>query len=166
MSYQYVNNQLIKQDKKSGHEDLVSSTVKKRQSMGEPTEEWLEERESYINTFKQEMDISGKQMEAEREKLNVLLTCLEISRRIAGGDKVPPADHKYLMEHDSGLYFRSISMRFPKNNPNEYKQLSEDDKERQDLPVLVENEPQCQNALIKSEFSAQEASTLTLDINV
>jgi len=34
------------------------------------------------------------------------------------------------MKHDSALYARSILMRFPKNNPHEYKRLSED-KERQ-----------------------------------
>ena len=68
-------------------------------------------------------------MEEEKDQMKIMLICLEISRRIMAGDKVPLKDHKYLLKHDPGLYGKSISMRFPKSDPDEYKQLSEDEEE-------------------------------------
>ncbi|WP_349947085.1 hypothetical protein ABFV83_01160 [Lacrimispora sp. BS-2] len=99
----------------------------------EPLEKQKDEKESYMAAMSQQLETSGEQTKAEREKLKILLNCLEISRRIAGGDKVPPADHQYLMKHDSALYARSVMMRFPKNNPHEYKRLTQE-RERQSNP--------------------------------
>lgn len=63
----------------------------------------------------------------ERDELRIMLTCMEIVRRISGGDNIPSEDHKFLMKHDFALYVHSILQRFPKHNPHEYKRLSKDD---------------------------------------
>ncbi|HML38323.1 MAG TPA: hypothetical protein PKA19_13030 [Bacillota bacterium] len=107
--------------------------VNNRQLDGTQTGETLEKRLQEKDDCVQQLGIMGQQMEEERGKLKQLMTCMEISRRIAGGDKVPPADHRYLREHDPALYFKSISMRFPKSNPYQYKQLSKDDEPAVDI---------------------------------
>lgn len=156
-SYQYdaANQQLIKQQEKQGFEDITDELMKEK-----------EVKEIYVDSMKQQMDLTGEQMKAEREKLKIMLTCLEISRRITAGDKVPPADHRYLLKHDSGLYARSISMRFPKNNPHEYKRISQDEEREDELLFQNANESQCMDVLSNSESSAQEASRIELDIKV
>lgn len=74
-----------------------------------------------------QLEVFGEQMQGEKDKLKIMLACMEIARRISGGDTIPPDDHKFLMKHDFALYARSILHRFPKNNPHEYKRLSWDD---------------------------------------
>lgn len=103
-----------------------------RPQIGESLEKRLQEKDDCV----QQLGIMGQQMEEERGKLKQLMTCMEISRRIAGGDKVPPADHRYLREHDPALYFRSISMRFPKSNPYQYKQISREDEPAIDISAV------------------------------
>lgn len=85
-----------------------------------------EQKTSY-EQFNQQLEVSGEQTKDERDKLEIMLTCMEIARRIAGGDNVPPEDHKFLMNHDFSLYARSTLQRFPKHNPHEYKRLSKDE---------------------------------------
>lgn len=127
----------------------------------ETSQEQKSEKESNLEAMNQQLNTSGKQMEAEREKLKILLNCLEISRRIAGGDKVPQADHQYLMKHDSALYARSILMRFPKNNPHEYKRLTEDKECQNKLQdeMTTESIQQFKDTLI-------QCSGAVLDLNV
>lgn len=153
--YQYVyNQQLIKSEENSIGGKIASPAVEKQKSAKKTTEELMKEKETYVNMMKQEVNASEKQMEAEKERLEIMITCLEISRRITGGDKVPPADHKYLMKHDSGLYARSISLRLPKNDPFEYKRISKEEDA---------NKQQSLDELTKSEHSVQE---IPLDIKV
>ncbi|HHY26636.1 MAG TPA: hypothetical protein GX523_07785 [Desulfitobacterium dehalogenans] len=120
-----VDQNLTRHSEKTKRERILPA-VKQQQSAEEAMAEQKNQQEVYLETMNQQMKISGEQMKGEKEKLKILLTCLEISRRLAGGDKVSQADHQYLMKHDSALYARSILMRFPKHNPHEYKQLSED----------------------------------------
>lgn len=73
------------------------------------------------------MKQAGENMKAEQEAMKILITCLEIARRIMSGDEVPHKDHKYLIEHDIGLYARAVSLRRHKEDPHKYDQLSEDE---------------------------------------
>lgn len=102
--------------------------MKKYELTEEDVETLRNAKEAHRVRMNELLKISVKQIKEEREKMKVMLTCLEISRRIAAGDKVPQADHQYLMKHDPALYARSIIRRFPKQNPYEYKRISEDDR--------------------------------------
>lgn len=126
--------------------------VNKQQSLDKDKDivKLIKEKEALINTQNQQRQSSRMQTKAEREKLEVMLTCLEISRRITAGDSVPKADHQYLMKHDSGLYARSISMRFPKNNPYEYDQISKEDKKQGELQIDVSKGSESIKELINS----------------
>ena len=110
----------------------------------------------------QQTGIYGKQIEEEKDKLKVMLTCLEISRRIVAGDTVPAADHQYLLDHDPALYARSISMRLPKDNPYEYEQISEDDDKQLGVIGCVN----CLDVLAKGVSLSWWTTSVVLDIKV
>ncbi len=57
-------------------------------------------------------------------------TCQKIAARIMAGDKVPPEDLKYLMEHDMQGYQLAMASRQIKEHPKEWKSALE--KEEQD----------------------------------
>ena len=157
--YSYVDRPLDNQRERWTQGENAPSKVNQQQSAGEAMAERLKEKEAYV----QRLGITGKRMKEENEKLKNLLTCLEISRRITAGDKVPQADHQFLQKYDPALYARSIAMRFPKNNPYQYKRLSKDDECKNECPINaaagVENlKP------IDREPSVQEISDAVLDI--
>jgi len=138
--YRYIVNQNLTNQPEKTKREIILPAVKKEQPAKEAMEERKNEKEAYLETMNQQLKTSGKQAKAEKEKLKIMITCLEISRRIVGGDKVPQPDHQYLMKHDSALYGRSIMMRFPKNNPHEYKQLSEDSDCQNEMQVCTSDE--------------------------
>lgn len=71
---------------------------------------------------------AGNEMDAEIEQLKVQQRCMEISRRIMAGKKVPPKDEQYLMEHDPEGYKITIALRKPpKKNEKECKSVLEDE---------------------------------------
>lgn len=114
----------------------------------------------------QHFGISQKQAKDERNKLKILITCLEISRRIISGDNVPYKDHKFLMDHDPTLYFKSISMRIPKENPYDYKRLSKDDKDNIQVDgTNIKKSLSIINAT-NSDLSGLEVPDSNLDITI
>ncbi|HBC98070.1 MAG TPA: hypothetical protein DC034_14930 [Clostridium sp.] len=152
----------IKTNKYTDSQQLIKQREKKEPV--EITKELMIEKETYVNSMKQQVNLTGEQIKAEREKLKIMLTCLEISRRITAGDKVPAADHKYLLKHDSALYARSITMRFPKNNPHEYKRISEDE-EKRELKMGNADKIHCLDE-INEESSVQEVFCAEIDMKV
>lgn len=107
--------------------EITPLAADKPQSSAEAAQLLKCEQKASCEQLNQQLEASGEQAKDERDKLKIMLTCMEIARRIAGGDTVPPEDHKFLMKHDFALYARSVLQRFPKNNPHEYKRLSKDE---------------------------------------
>ncbi len=97
------------------------------QPLAEAERLFKNEPQSTYEQLRQQFEMMNEQSKSERDKLKILLTCMEIARRISGGDTVPAKDHEFLLKHDSALYARAILMRFPKNNPHQYKRLSWDE---------------------------------------
>ncbi|WP_312642006.1 hypothetical protein [Hydrogenoanaerobacterium sp.] len=162
-SYRYVVDQNMAKLHEKAKGEVVLPAVKKQQPAEVTMEERQNEKEAYLAAMGLQVETSGEQMKAEKEKLKILLTCLEISRRLAGGDKVPPADHRYLMKHDAGLYARSVMMRFPKSNPHEYKRLSKEDECQDKLQISMADEAACLEWLRDASVPAGGA---VLDVNV
>ena len=70
------------------------------------------------------------ELEAEAEQLKVQQRCMEISRRIMAGKKVPPQDERYLMEHDPKGYKLTIALRKPpKKDEKECESVLKDEEE-------------------------------------
>ena len=72
----------------------------------------------------------SEELKAETDQLKVRRRCMEISRRIMAGKKVPPQDERYLMLNDPDGYKLAMAMRTPKRNPKKWKSvLEEEDKD-------------------------------------
>ena len=59
------------------------------------------------------------------EKLKKMAKCQRIAARIQAGDKVPPEDERYLMDHDAQSYQMALALRQPKRNPKKWDTLLE-----------------------------------------
>ncbi len=70
------------------------------------------------------------ELDAEMEQMKVQQRCMEISRRIMAGKKVPPQDERYLMEHDPEGYKITIALRKPpKKDEKECESVLKDEEE-------------------------------------
>lgn len=72
----------------------------------------------------------SEELKAETDQLKVRRRCMEISRRIMAGKKVPPQDERYLMEHDPEGYKLTIALRKPpKKDEKECESVLKDEEE-------------------------------------
>ena len=63
------------------------------------------------------------------EKLKTLSKCPKFAAASMRGDRVPPEDLRYLMEHDKEGYKMALAMRRPKQDPEEVESvLDEEDR--------------------------------------
>lgn len=92
-----------------------------------------EARQKYIELemLKQNAEKLREQREAGQEYAVDMAKIMEIFRRIARGDKVPPSDEKKLMEHSSELYqaAKSAAMLAQNKKRKEHKALFEEENE-------------------------------------
>ena len=71
----------------------------------------------------------SEELDAQMEALRVQQKCMEISRRIMAGKRVPPEDEQYLMEHDPEGYKLTIALRRPPKDDEECESvLDEEDR--------------------------------------
>lgn len=71
----------------------------------------------------------SQELDAQMEALRVQQKCMEISRRIMTGKRVPPEDERYLMEHDPEGYKLTIALRRPPKDDEECESvLDEEDR--------------------------------------
>ena len=71
----------------------------------------------------------SQELDAQMEALRVQQKCMEISRRIMAGKRVPPEDEQYLMEHDPEGYKLTIALRRPPKDDEECESvLNEEDR--------------------------------------
>lgn len=72
----------------------------------------------------------SEELDAQMEALRVQQKCMEISRRIMAGKRVPPEDEQYLMEHDPEGYKLTIALRRPPKDDEECESvLDEEDRD-------------------------------------
>ena len=66
--------------------------------------------------------------------------CLEIARRIARGDKVPPKDEERLLEFSAEMYqvAKNMAVMAKKDKPEEYDSLWDEEDENTDQPTASE----------------------------
>ena len=70
-----------------------------------------------------------KSLEKEQSKQNKLM---KIAARLRKGDRVPPEDEAYLMEHDPAFYLLTMSQRKENPHPQKWESVLTDE-ERQEL---------------------------------
>lgn len=84
-------------------------------------------------TFLQNAESTKRQSEAAAKQADEYSKCLEIARRLARGDKVPPKDEQKLMEFSSDMYQMAKSMSAMAHNEKvkKHKSLWKDEDEEQ-----------------------------------
>lgn len=71
----------------------------------------------------------SEELDAQMKALRAQQKCMEISRRIMAGKRVPPEDEQYLMEHDPEGYKLTMAMRKPSRDDEECESvLDEEDR--------------------------------------
>lgn len=104
-------------------------------------QEWSQTALSFLQELnRQDLEKQRKLLEAKRKgsgeldaltrSLKTMDKCREIAARIIQGDKVPPEDERYLMDHDPDGYKLALACRQPKEKPKEWESVL-DDEDRQ-----------------------------------
>ena len=127
-----LNNGLLEPDK--------DKTTESKDEMAEWKEK-LEEMRREMSWLRDELQRAGEIAEGMGEAMRVMIKCLRISMRIMSGHNVPNADHRFLMENDSALYSKAITMRMEITDPEDLERLSEDEEENNEEPTGVEAPP-------------------------
>lgn len=76
---------------------------------------------------KQEKTAEESMLDFYKKAQKELDKCQKIAARIMAGDKVPPEDEIYLMEHDDAGYKLAQALKKPKEHPKEWKSVLEDE---------------------------------------
>lgn len=132
-----VQKQLDAQEKSGSSFDRVELS-KELDSLNKAYEETFQEREQLneLGAAIHNAEASKQQSEAEAKANEEFMKCLEIFRRIANGDKVPPQDEQKLMEFDSKMYMAAKSMSVMHMNEDSmtHDSLWEDEEEAEESP--------------------------------
>jgi len=106
--------------------DISEETKKKTDDF----QKMLDDMRSEMQALREGLKRAGEAGDGIASAWKERIKCLQIAMRIMAGDKVPVEDHRYLLEKDSELYSRAISLRVEKADPKEYDRLSEDEETR------------------------------------
>lgn len=75
------------------------------------------------------LETKKSELDSMSEKLKTLNKCQKIAAAIMRGDRVPPEDLRYLMEHDKEGYKMALALRRPKKDPEDVESvLDEEDR--------------------------------------
>lgn len=134
---------LLKEQEKTGNHNVDRVEISKELDLLDKAyEETFQERErlNELSAAIHNAEASKQQSEAEIEANKEMMKCLEIFRRIANGDKVPPSDEKKLMEFDSKMYMtaKSMAVIHMDKKGKEYDSLWEEEEEKEESPDPAE----------------------------
>lgn len=100
----------------------------RRKERKEKERKEIERREELQMAQFQEMAIQQQERVQEAGKTaRTQAKCMKIAMRLAAGDKVPYQDERFLMENDPELHSKAMSVRIPKQDPEEYDSVLEEE---------------------------------------
>lgn len=92
-------------------------------------EEAQGKKHSVIQGYLDAMETQKKQLDSMEKKLDMMDKCQKIAAAIMRGDRVPPEDLRYLMEHDKEGYKLAVALRQEKKDPKKVESvLDEEDR--------------------------------------
>lgn len=92
-------------------------------------EEGQGKKHSLIQGYLDSMETQKKQLNSMEKKLDMMNKCQKIAAAIMRGDRVPPEDLRYLMEHDKEGYKLALALRREKQDPKKVESvLDEEDR--------------------------------------
>ena len=94
----------------------------------------LEERQARQNSLIEghlnAMETKKRQLDTMDKTLKMMRKCDKIAAAIMRGDRVPPEDLRYLMNHDQNGYKLAMAMRRPKKDPERVESVLDEEDRR------------------------------------
>lgn len=97
------------------------------QKMWESAQEREERRHSWLDGQLSAWETKKDQLDEMGEKLDILDKCQKIAAAIMKGNRVPPEDMAYLMEHDQEGFKLAMALRREKKDPEDVKSVLDDE---------------------------------------
>lgn len=73
------------------------------------------------------METKKNELDTMSKNLKLMNKCQKIAAAIMRGDRVPPEDLQYLMEHDNESYKLAMALRKPKKDPKDVESVLDDE---------------------------------------
>ncbi len=154
---------LLEEQQKTGSSNFDRVELSKElEALDKAYEETFQGRErlNELSASIHNAEASRQQAEAAAEANEEMMKCLEIFRRIANGDKVPPSDEQKLMEYDSKMYMaaKSMSVVHMDKEGKKYDSLWENEEEKEESPDPSELADNAEVTLSMPEVPEQSVS--------
>lgn len=116
-------------DQLSLSQQALAYAEEQRQKLWGSAQEEEGRHQGHLDSLLDAMESKKDELDSMSEKLKTLSKCQKIAAAIMRGDRVPPEDLRYLMEHDKEGYKMALAMRRPKKDPEEVESvLDEEDR--------------------------------------
>lgn len=116
-------------DQLSLSQQALAYAEEQRQKLWNSSQEGEGRHQGHLDSLLDAMETKKDELDSMSEKLKTLSKCQKIAAAIMRGDRVPPEDLRYLMEHDKEGYKMALAMRRPKKDPEEVESvLDEEDR--------------------------------------
>lgn len=116
-------------DKLTLSRQALAFVEEQRRQMWDAAQEREQKKQDRIGGMLDAMDTQKKQLDSMEKKLDTMNKCQKIAAAVMRGDRVPPEDLRYLMEHDKEGYKMAMAMRRPKKDPKDVESvLDEEDR--------------------------------------
>lgn len=116
-------------DQLSLSQQALAYAEEQRQKLWGSAQEEEGRHQGHLDSLLDAMESKKDELDSMSEKLKTLNKCQKIAAAIMRGDRVPPEDLRYLMEHDKEGYKMALAMRRPKKDPEEVESvLDEEDR--------------------------------------
>ena len=116
-------------DKVTLSRQALAWVQEQNEKLWETAQERQSSRQGQLGGILDAMETKQQELDAMKEKLDVLNKCMKIAASIMKGNRVPPEDLKYLMENDPEGYKLALAMRRENPDPEDVESvLTEEDK--------------------------------------
>lgn len=116
-------------DKLSLSQQALAYAEEQRRAIWDGDQEREQRRQDRVGGLLDALETKKSELDSMSEKLKMLNKCQKIAAAIMRGDRVPPEDLRYLMEHDKEGYKMALALRRPKKDPEDVKSvLDEEDR--------------------------------------
>lgn len=116
-------------DKLTLSQQALAFAEEQRRQMWDAAQEREQKKQDRIGGMLDAMDTQKRQLDSMEKKLDTMNKCQKIAAAVMRGDRVPPEDLRYLMEHDKEGYKMAMAMRRPKKDPKDVESvLDEEDR--------------------------------------
>lgn len=114
-------------DKVTLSRQAVSYLEEQNRRMWQYQQEREQRRQSRLDSELSALDTAKNRLKRMEDELDILNKCQKIAASIMKGNRVPPEDLRYLMEHDQAGYKLAMAMRRENPDPEDEESVLDDE---------------------------------------